>query len=319
MNETKIILHAGAQKTGSTSLQRWFYANEPLLNGYGITCPKRLISEGQVDPVHTLLSRSNMKAADSRLAGEFRQRIAALQKESGHATILLSHETAFGMPFELGTTRFYERAPKRMEAVRAWMPPDIAECRVVFFVRNYAEFLRSSYVQWIRQGQTDTFEDFASASFTDTMDWRPLVSKLTSVFGEKNVQIVDYGAFFEDPSRSLSDVFFRGAIPAGECLGIAKIAVNRSPPMGAVSLARRCNAALARRSQMNKRDIGRLTSAYVMRPFEKLLRVGFGASGHGRILEALDQRYQDHKPQILNACDSPVKRTGDPAVPADAR
>ena len=62
----RIILHPGAPKTGSTSLQHYFCDHAAALEAAGMLVPKRRLRQGEVDPLHRDMKAAMKKGNDGK-------------------------------------------------------------------------------------------------------------------------------------------------------------------------------------------------------------------------------------------------------------
>ena len=294
----KVVFHAGAQKTGSTSIQRWLYRNENGLNQLGITCPKRLIRSNQVDPIHQIVSRMRRIQNQDELKAKFKLRIAQLLDERDCHTVLLSNEDMFGYPIGSPNRAFYPTARMRVRTFSCFLNDNDLDFEFIFFIRAYSEFLQSYYVQYVRQGGPLSFESFCSQLDFEKISWMPIISVLSKSFPGK-VKIVPFDHFYSRPGFHLNNLFFDGRFDPAVCDELLQIKANRSPSMRLVNSAQQINKILRQMTNMSQRDAGRFTSKYFMTPLELILK-SKGSRMNSEISELLDIRYSTELKALEN-------------------
>ncbi|MTH99794.1 hypothetical protein [Roseibium sp. RKSG952] len=202
------------------------------------------------------------------------------------------------MPINRNSDLFYPDLEFRAKRLSSFLKDSPIEADIVFFIRDYAGFLRSSYIQYIRQGGTETIGTFIGQLSHDTINWTHVAGILETYFPGR-VRIVAYEDFFSAPARNLARTFFDGCLSEADCTGLEAIRVNRSPALAITRVARATNAAFQERWKMTPREAGRLTSKLVIRPFEGWLRFGGKSGLNPDLLETLNSRYQE---DVKNLC-----------------
>ena len=147
------------------------------------------------------------------------------------------------------------------------------DVEVRYFIRDFAGFLPSWYVQQVRMGNDMEFDRFTKAYNLDRATWVPAVESLRKYFGTERVQIFDHAALVKDAHG----VFCRAFPEIMEALGEA----GRNPPnkntsigRGMVNAYRRWNAISERIgwSQKSKKTIQHIGRRYFLLPFERFSR-----------------------------------------------
>ena len=264
-----IILHCGAPKTGSTSFQHLLYAEREHVLKAGFWCPDVSRKKRVKDDIRILLADLTREEGDpARRIDHVRKVIAETFAETGAHTLIISNESLLGKPYSSKSARFLPRAEAQIEAIaRALEGYDL---QVRFFVRDYASFLPSWYVQQVRMGERMDFDGFLDRLDLDAMSWRPVVTALRNAFGADRVEIYDHAEMKSGASRLMAKAF--PAVMAalgrrGETIPNKNIAIGR----GYVERYRRWNnrvhgLKLSSGARRTLRSFGR---RYVLLPFER--------------------------------------------------
>jgi len=220
-----VILHAGAPKTGSTSLQHFFYDNADALRELGAVCPERLIGRGQVDPLHNVLVALRKGRAEERVLARGRARLEELFAEDGVHTVIVSNESMLGEPFLRDKPGFFPDAKVALPMLERLFEGYRVE--VVFFVRDFVSYIPSYYVQEVRRGLAWSLDRYAAALGGKTLSWKPVIEKLGKSFGADHVRIFNYDTLLAAPEKTVVDAFGR-LIPGLPVFGGGEYRKNRS-------------------------------------------------------------------------------------------
>ncbi|WP_262690818.1 hypothetical protein [Kordiimonas aestuarii] len=182
----RIILHCGAPKTGSTSLQHFFADNATALARDGAVCPPRFFRQGNVDPLHTIFTqlRAGLRRQEKLLAAG-RQRLDKLFDEAGVHTVLISNESALGEPFMAVEPGFFPAHARSIELLQKLFAG--YEVQVVYFIRDFESFMPSYYVQYVRMGGFLSFDEFCAHIGDHNLSWQPVLGTLGHAFGAANI------------------------------------------------------------------------------------------------------------------------------------
>jgi hypothetical protein len=93
---------------------------------------------------------------------------------------------------------------------------------VIFFIRTIDEFLESCYLQLVRLGSTQSFDEYVAGFDIERISWIPTIEKLIAPFGaDDQVWVYDHRMLSDDPRGLLSDLFGRmgASFPAHHCFG----------------------------------------------------------------------------------------------------
>jgi hypothetical protein len=267
----KIILHCGAPKTGSTSFQHMLYNNRARMLEAGFYFPAVSRKKREQDDIRIVLS--NLKGEGSRRQDvkHARKLIEKLFTETGAHTLLISNESILGKPASKGNKTFMPKADEAARLIAEALEGYDVEVR--FFIRDFAGFLPSWYVQQIRMGDDLDFDRFAKVHHFDKATWAPTVESLRRHFGVDRVGIFDHADLVKDAHG----VFCRAFPEVMAALGDA----GKSPPnkntsigKGMVNAYRRWNVISDKIgwSRSSKKMIHHIGRRYVLLPFERLSR-----------------------------------------------
>lgn len=201
----RILLHAGAPKTGTTSLAYHFHEHEVQLNAAGAFFPHRFAMRGDVDPLHRALVKSRVPNKRDAGIAEARARLAELLDEKPDARIIMSNESILGEPFEPCSAVFYPHAARVVPILEEIFTGYSVGASIT--IRDFVSFIPSYYVQQVRRGSSQSLTGFYEGIDTTTLCWVRPVEALRQAFGEGNVQVYDYADFTASPAEFVEDAF----------------------------------------------------------------------------------------------------------------
>jgi len=269
---TKILLHCGAPKTGSTSFQHLLYANLDRLQAAGFYCPAVSRKKRVKDDIRILLGE--ILRPENRNPGfirHIRQVLKDIEAESGAHTLIISNEGLLGKPFAPRYPEFYERAEDSARRIADALEDYDVEAR--FVIRDFSGFFPSWYVQQVRMGSRMTFEEFLGAYDFGSVTWRRPVEALRKHFGPERVGIYDHGELVRDAHRFLSHMFPEVMAALGE-KGRELPNKNVSIGRGMVEVYRRWNVIAEKlaRGPSSRKTIQHIGRRYFLLPFERFSR-----------------------------------------------
>lgn len=184
IRQPRIVIHAGAHKTGISLIQSYlahhfrrsdcFYLNPEVINASGL-----------LNAVHGIDDQPINFMAVARQAGW-----------NSHQTILISHESLLGF-CSLQTAKrdryFYgalpENAARLKNLLAGW------HIDVVYYIRRQDDFIAAIYLELLAAGLTNQdFDTFLSAQDLSQVSWGRVLNDLTDAFGKKHVR---FGLFDE--------------------------------------------------------------------------------------------------------------------------
>ena len=180
---TKILLHLGAHRTGSTHVQGVLGKNLPLLADAGIGAPpQRAVKDALTKPIGSRIP--SVKAGFGRL----------LKAEglADRSTVILSDENLLGFLnsiFSHGA--FYPDTARRMARLRKMLP--VVPARIVIAIRPYESYFASAYGRWLspkrmvlpREVLADLVQGLARG-------WPDVLAEVADTFPESRLVISEY-------------------------------------------------------------------------------------------------------------------------------
>jgi hypothetical protein len=220
---SRIVLHVGTHKTGTTTVQDSLALNRALLARRGVVFPAIGPNAGQ----HSLATRwidLPARYCDSRPAIESWQGLAARHAKGG--------DTVFVSTEELSRSR-----PKRVDMRElAGLVAGFGRRTVVCTLRNQLAYLQSIYLQITRDGRGPTVETFVNQALQSDhatgvmLDYGALYDHLLTGFAAEEIVFVSYEAAVRDPAGLVGHLFARvGLTGAAEGLAPLPAASNVSP------------------------------------------------------------------------------------------
>lgn len=191
-NNTQLVLHVGAHRTGSTSLQWRLDALSDALRRNGIVAltPPREGKRGSP----TLRDATKVRISTNGLWRKPRQRAALraarvlladrISSEVGSTRVrrlILSDEVMLGPPFGPGGESVYPEADRKLATLQRILPQKPTEVHLV--LRSYDSFLRSAYAMLaVYTDGVASFEKIQSRLITVDHGWPDLVEALRRRF-----------------------------------------------------------------------------------------------------------------------------------------
>ena len=264
----KIIIHCGAPKTGSTSFQHLLYDNRDRMLKAGFYYPAVSRKKREADDIRILLSSLKGDANNKKALARIRKLVERLFEENKAHTLLISHEGLLGKPAFKGNRTFLPKAEDSARLISEALKD--YDVQVRFFIRDFAGFLPSWYVQQVRMGNEMTFDDFARAYHFDKATWAPAVASLRRHFGAERVEVYDHADLVKDAHGVFSRAFPEVMAALGEA-GRAPPNKNISIGRGMVDAYRRWNGMAGKLgwSQSSRKTIQHIGRRYVLLPFER--------------------------------------------------
>jgi hypothetical protein len=264
----KIILHCGAPKTGSTSFQHLLYDNRERMLKAGFFFPAVSRKKREEDDIRIVLSNLKGEGGRRKEIKHARALIERLFAESGAHTLLISNESLLGKPAVKGNKTFLPKADESARLIaEALEGYDVA---VRYFIRDFAGFLPSWYVQQVRMGNDMDFDRFTRVYNLARASWVPSVASLRQHFGVERVEIYDHADLVKDAYGVFSRAFPEVMAALGEA-GRSPPNKNSSIGKGMVDTYRRWNriAEWIGWSQGSRKTIQHIGRRYVLLPFER--------------------------------------------------
>ncbi len=254
---TRIVVHIGSHKTGTTYLQRGFVALRTELAAAGIDYPVQW--QDHLHGHHSLVRQ--LAAGDADTTARLRA-LADDAARDGRA-VLLSSENFEDLP-EAGIARLASGLAGH-------------EVEIVHFLRRWQGLVPSAWQEAVKQGGCETLPEFLLAHVM-RLDESPLLNpahtldRFASAFGRKALRLVAYDRLVEQ-NEDLLDVFLRRILGVAIDAPAQSGRVNRALPPADVEIIRVLNAAARRAPESLPGGV------WPMRLFFELGRQGLPAIG----------------------------------------
>lgn len=185
---TRLILHIGSQKTGTTSLQQFLQLNRKILNKNGMDYPH--FSQGGCTNGLPWVRHLNGVDVNS---SDFRELKESIEK---YDTVILSAEQLWS------EGRIYDPRPEEWKNV-----PYFEQCKqffsqlgidvfdIVVYLRRQDQYISSSWKQWVKVGFLTCMKEdvFEIPFYKMTCDYNQRIEGLEKIFGKDNIHIRLYG------------------------------------------------------------------------------------------------------------------------------
>ncbi len=235
----RVILHAGAPKTGTTSLQFFFRDQEQMLAEQNIRYLPRWVRERDIHPIHKAVLQVRRGELRSKAIRQGRDILEEEFEQHPGQTLLISNESIFGEPFYEGETGFFPQADANMAAVAEMLAP--FKVQLCLTVRETGSLLASYYGQAVRKGSFSSFDDFCSVHKKSSPSWLDFLTKAEGYFGTING--TTYSDFRANPSKACAALFGGNIVLPWENLG-GRYNKNRSAGGNALAAMRWINGRL---------------------------------------------------------------------------
>ncbi len=190
----KIIFHLGAHRTGSTYIQKLFAKNRFLFEREDIFFEYFHEVKGLRKAVvyaRSLARRGKHEAFKNAFQPVLNYLELTCSKP--YKTIFLSYEGLLG-ELDLSSSRhIYPASRKILQEVNTVMKDK--DITVVFCVRNYSDFIESTYKYIVRDGSSKNFEGYLEAIEFEKISWVPVIEALTDIFGKDKVVVWSFENF----------------------------------------------------------------------------------------------------------------------------
>jgi sulfotransferase family protein len=185
---TDVYLHLGAHKTGTKYQQAWLAANREFLAAQGSRfVPGRRI-QADVRRWRWNPSRENIPPSLPKLFTE----LTNLRRRS----CVLSWEGMLG-PMDLKATRtIYPHSRVILEVLHDQLRD--SNTKVAYAVRDYGDWVESSYKWMVRLNRSYTFEEYMEGVELDALTWVTTVTAMRELFGAENVLVWSHEAYRRD-------------------------------------------------------------------------------------------------------------------------
>lgn len=193
--DKRVVLHVGAHKTGTTTIQQYLLAHRESLRRRGV----RYVPRAELSPLvgwgeQLVASPDGFAALVADFGAARRERV-----------LLASHENMCGRPFARVGAGLYADAPASIEALARMTAAH--DTHVLLTIRPPHELLESFYLQGVNMGGQMRFPRWLERLDLDALSWRPLVETLRASFAR--VSVVDFGTIRAGAPAYVTDALRR--------------------------------------------------------------------------------------------------------------
>lgn len=190
--EKPFFIHAGAHRTGTSSLQMCLSLNRAVLTreGYDLAYPGR---DGI--PHGRLRLRLPHPRHGGRAKAEFAAKVPdelARHSSDAERPLILSEENLPGRMMHFANGQFYPAAEARFSTLKTSLPGPVR--RLVFVVRSYADLYVSGYRKRAEDNPVEPFEQRHKALMGMDRGWPEVVALLRDVLAPEELLVLEYGA-----------------------------------------------------------------------------------------------------------------------------
>ncbi|MCP4361006.1 MAG: hypothetical protein GY796_23615 [Chloroflexi bacterium] len=258
MTRTRLYIHVGTHKTGSTAIQHALRQNQFALR------EENLVFLPLPGNVRSLMLLKELDYDIIELfKRELNRQVTYNQKKEGEGVrFLMSWEGFSGNPLS-----GYKNAGIVAEHLKKIT--DYMDVRIIVYLRRQDDFLESLYTQKIHEGESYTFQSFIETYSTSLFDWERFLHCYSEHFGKENVIARRYDKAFLPESDSLLKDFSQVVGIDNEQLlsHIDTLTPNRGYSRDALEIARLSNPHLSNDERQYMRRILQQTSS--KQPFER--------------------------------------------------
>lgn len=200
-----VILHLGAHRTGTTSLQRFLEDNRDNLNGIGTEFwgPNRTRSglfSGMVKKPSKLTNEAIIRG--QRSTGLIRMELDRLEKSSVKSLIVSEENMIGSMGYNLANAQLYLDAPERLKRFSGAFE---GHCkRVCVSIRSYDKYWASVLAFTIQRGRRMPKPADLDRLVTQPRRWRDLIGDVAAAFPSAEVMVWPFEAMVGQIDQQLA-------------------------------------------------------------------------------------------------------------------
>ena len=174
----RYIVHLGAHKTGTTTLQRLLHFSQAELAERQVVAVVDHVEIREAVGPSFLGTDQAAEGLRALLAGPF---------EPGVESVIYSFEGHLGTPFAQrdrpGAPGLYPRRRVPLEFLAPILQGISATIEIAYTVRRQASLIESYYLQAVKEGSSPTFEEYCEGLVLDDISWVPLLSEIADALG----------------------------------------------------------------------------------------------------------------------------------------
>lgn len=228
----ELVIHCGAHKTGTSSIQSLlFEQRQELLNRGVLYIPGAELNHiGIVNFLHQpatpVSTRNTIRSRIVCTIDNYRSR-KEMEK------VLVSHESFFSfVNIHQGGGDFYGSTNQSLKNLELLELGELfSSVRIVLYIRRQDEFLQSLYMQNLSSGTwTNSFEQALANIDCTNISWLSYATKLANFFGKSNVVVRPFEAIGGGWKNLLNDFCMASTIEIHNSLSEKKVNESFSTP-----------------------------------------------------------------------------------------
>lgn len=201
MDKTKLYIHIGTWKTGSSTIQYHLKHNIPKLKEEGIiylASDQKIVEDYKVIREAQEVDQQFIQGSRAKL----KYILETKQKTNEQHRILTSSESFSGNPFE-GFKNVHIVA-QTLKQITKDLNLDIY---IIVYLRRQDDFIESMYTQSIHLGASHSFEEFLAHFDVTSFNWEYLLQSYADNFGKDKLIVRRYHKQFLPEENSLLQSF----------------------------------------------------------------------------------------------------------------
>lgn len=190
------IVHIGAHRTGTTSIQTALSANIDQLHDDGITAITAVgAREIFFDPLQKFAESTGEEK--NQFGESLRVVTDEINKEAANSSLIIySEENLLGdMDVVFEGERFGKQAEENLAALREFIGNDF---EIVFSIRDYASYFNSIFTYKYGKSLLNSFVDYREILLSNTSGWYDLAARVQKLFPANPLTIVPFEFYKDD-------------------------------------------------------------------------------------------------------------------------
>lgn len=194
---TEILLHIGAHRTGTTSLQQLCSQNRKLLseNGIAFWGPKimRLGARKRWISMHHSTNLNKLELMEKqKIKADVKRQFKAVQNNN-HNRLIVSDENFLGtMKKNFDTVTLYPNCKDNLIAYRNLLPR--APSTIIFSIRSYETYWQSTFSFLVTKGWIFDFDKIKPMILSNARGWVEVIKDIRQVFSDSLIKIWLYSS-----------------------------------------------------------------------------------------------------------------------------
>ncbi len=183
----KCLIHIGVHKTGTTQIQKFLNSNTTELGNHNVLAPKLKLLHNEFTYKFIYQNKPGGKDWLNQLS-------------SSKKCMILSDEDIIGKYDKCKDGRIYPNKMVYLNRVISLIPQDTS-IDILLSVREYSEWLESSYLQWIKKVHNSSilpFDQYISRIDIGKLDWFNFIAEISSIKRISKIFFLPYEIYRKD-------------------------------------------------------------------------------------------------------------------------